>query len=53
VPTRAEPDEGEVSLSGILQALDDIRYAGLIGLEYRPRGSTEEGLRRIVGLWGT
>ena len=53
VPTRAEPDEGEVSFSGILQALDDIRYAGLIGLEYRPRGSTEEGLRRIVGLWGT
>jgi hydroxypyruvate isomerase len=45
VPSRAEPDEGEVSLPGILRALDGVGYAGLVGLEYRPRGRTEEGLR--------
>ncbi len=45
VPSRAEPDEGEVSLAGVLQALDSVGYRGLIGLEYRPRGQTQAGLR--------
>lgn len=44
VPSRAEPDEGEVNYAVIFKALDDIDYAGLIGLEYRPRGRTEDGL---------
>ena len=44
VPTRAEPDEGEVSIRGLLHALDNIGYSGLVGLEYKPRGVTEEGL---------
>jgi hydroxypyruvate isomerase len=44
VPSRAEPDEGEVSLPGLLTALDAIGYRGFIGLEYKPRGRTEDGL---------
>lgn len=44
VPSRAEPDEGEVSYAAIFKALDAIGYGGLIGLEYRPRGRTEDGL---------
>jgi hydroxypyruvate isomerase len=44
VPSRAEPDEGEVSYKAIFEALDRIGYAGLIGLEYLPRGRTEDGL---------
>jgi len=44
VPTRAEPDEGEVNYPGIFAALDQLGYAGYIGCEYRPRGRTEDGL---------
>jgi hydroxypyruvate isomerase len=44
VPSRAEPDEGEVHFPAIFDALAANGYDGLIGLEYKPRGSTEEGL---------
>ncbi len=45
VPDRAEPDESnEVNYAAILQALDAVGYEGLVGLEYRPRGRTEDGL---------
>jgi 2-dehydrotetronate isomerase len=45
VPSRAEPDEGEVNLTGIFKALETIEYRGYIGLEYKPRARTEDGLR--------
>jgi 2-dehydrotetronate isomerase len=44
VPTRHEPDEGEVNYPEIFAALDRLGYAGFIGCEYRPRGRTEAGL---------
>jgi len=44
VPSRHEPDEGEVNYPGIFAALDRFGYGGWIGCEYRPRGRTEEGL---------
>jgi hydroxypyruvate isomerase len=44
VPSRAEPDEGEVNYAAILPALDAMGYRGWIGAEYRPRGRTEDGL---------
>ncbi len=44
VPDRAEPDRGEVHYPAIFEALEGIGYRGLVGLEYKPRGSTEEGL---------
>jgi hydroxypyruvate isomerase len=44
VPSRAEPDEGEVNYPAIFAMLDRIGYAGWIGCEYRPRGKTEDGL---------
>jgi 2-dehydrotetronate isomerase len=44
VPTRREPDEGEVSYPAIFAALDRLGYAGWIGCEYNPRGRTEDGL---------
>jgi hydroxypyruvate isomerase len=51
VPDRAEPDDdNEVNYAAILRELDRLGYAGLIGLEYRPRGRTEEGLRRVQHL---
>lgn len=51
VPTRAEPDEGEVDYRAVLAALDASGYAGLVGLEYRPRGpTTEAGLGWMAAL---
>ncbi len=44
VPTRHEPDEGEVNYPAIFAALDRLGYAGFVGCEYRPRGRTEDGL---------
>jgi len=44
VPSRAEPDEGEVNYPAVLDALDTVGYAGWIGCEYKPRGRTEDGL---------
>jgi 2-dehydrotetronate isomerase len=44
VPSRAEPDEGEVNYRTILAELDRLGYAGWIGCEYKPRARTEDGL---------
>jgi hydroxypyruvate isomerase len=44
VPSRAEPDEGEVHYPAVFEALDRLGYAGWIGCEYKPRARTEDGL---------
>ncbi|EIM28969.1 hydroxypyruvate isomerase family protein [Microvirga lotononidis] len=44
VPSRAEPDEGEIDCRYICQFLDRLGYDGWIGAEYKPRGRTEDGL---------
>jgi hydroxypyruvate isomerase len=50
VPSRAEPDEGEVRYGAIFEALQGIGYDGLVGLEYKPRGRTEDGLGWLQAL---
>jgi len=52
VPSRAEPDEGEVNYREIFQTLDSLGYQGWIGAEYRPRGRTEDGLDWLSDLSG-
>jgi 2-dehydrotetronate isomerase len=44
VPSRHEPDEGEINYPEIFAMLDRVGYTGWIGCEYRPRGRTEDGL---------
>lgn len=44
VPSRHEPDEGEVNYPAIFEVLDRTGYAGWVGCEYRPRTQTEAGL---------
>src|ERR687888_501321 len=44
VPSRHEPDEGEVNYPEIFAALDRLGYGNWIGCEYRPRARTEDGL---------
>lgn len=45
VPTRAEPDEGEVAYSAIFKRIEALGYQGWIGCEYKPRTTVEEGLK--------
>ena len=44
IPSRNEPDQGELNYGYIFRLLDEMGYAGWVGCEYRPRGNTEEGL---------
>jgi hydroxypyruvate isomerase len=44
VPSRAEPDEGELNFPEICKAFERLGYRGWIGAEYRPRGRTEDGI---------
>ena len=44
VPSRHEPDEGEINYPYVFEAVDRLGYRGWIGAEYRPRGRTEHGL---------
>src|SRR5712691_1766707 len=54
VPSRHEPDEGEINYFAIFAAVDRAGYGGWIGCEYRPRGKTEDGLgwARDYGIGG-
>jgi hydroxypyruvate isomerase len=44
VPSRHEPDEGEVNYPAIYAMLDAAGYKGWVAAEYFPRGRTEDGL---------
>lgn len=44
VPSRAEPDEGEVAYGRVLAAFEAAGYTGHVGAEYRPRAGTDAGL---------
>jgi hydroxypyruvate isomerase len=52
VPSRAEPDEGEINYPAVFAALDRLGWAGWTACEYRPRGRTGDGLGwgRAYGL---
>jgi 2-dehydrotetronate isomerase len=52
VPDRAEPDTGEVNYAAILAEIDRLGWPGYVGCEYKPRGSTRDGLawrERLAG----
>lgn len=44
VPSRAEPDEGEINYPVVIAAIDKLGYTSWIGAEYKPRASVETGL---------
>ncbi|HEY4542812.1 MAG TPA: 2-oxo-tetronate isomerase [Noviherbaspirillum sp.] len=45
VPHRQEPDSGEINYPYLFNLLDALGYAGWVGCEYRPAGTTLAGLR--------
>ena len=44
VPGRTEPDVGEINYSYLFRLLDELKYEGYVGCEYRPVQSTRAGL---------
>jgi hydroxypyruvate isomerase len=50
VPGRTEPDSGELNHREILAALDRLGWTGFVGCEYKPRGTTAEGLGWMKAL---
>ena len=54
-PARNEPGTGEINYPFVLKALDEVGYAGWVGLEYRPQDSTESSLAWLtdMGYWPT
>lgn len=44
VPTRHEPDEGELNYRAILAEIDALGWQGWVGCEYKPRAGTVDGL---------
>jgi 2-dehydrotetronate isomerase len=44
VPSRCEPNEGEINYPEIFALMDRLGYAEFVGCEYRPRARTEDGL---------
>lgn len=52
VPKRNEPGTGELDDARIFRHLDMLGYQGYVGCEYRPAGSTREGLSWMARLTG-
>ncbi len=50
VPSRAEPDEGEIDFRAVFAKLEARGYDGWVGAEYRPRGDMEAGLAWVKKL---
>ncbi len=44
VPSRNEPDRGELNYGYLFKLLESKGYKGFVGCEYRPAGDTEAGL---------
>jgi hydroxypyruvate isomerase len=44
VPERHEPDTGEINYPYLFGLMDEWKYAGWVGCEYRPRAGTSAGL---------
>jgi hydroxypyruvate isomerase len=50
VPSRHEPDEGEVNYREVCKAIDAAGFSGWIAAEYFPRAKTEDGLSWMKAL---
>ncbi len=50
VPARGEPNVGEVNYEFLFKLLDELKYEGWIGCEYRPAATTTDGLGWLYKL---
>ena len=52
VPTRAEPNQGELDYRHVFALLDEIAYSAPVGIEYKPTKDTDSGLGWMKELLG-
>ena len=52
VPSRAEPDEGELDYRHVFKQLEELGYDGPLGAEYKPRRTTDAGLDWLKTIGG-
>jgi len=52
VPSRAEPDEGELNYRHIFLKLEELGYNAPLGAEYKPRYTTDSGLEWLKTIGG-
>jgi len=50
VPDRHEPDIGELNYPYLFSVMDELRYDGWVGCEYRPKAATSDGLDWLKSL---
>ena len=50
VPGRREPDVGEINYEYLFKLLDELKYDGWVGCEYRPATTTSAGLTWLYKL---
>jgi len=50
VPSRAEPDEGEIAYRAVFDEIDRLGWSGWVGAEYKPRAATDAGLAWVKTL---
>jgi hydroxypyruvate isomerase len=50
VPGRHEPDTGEINYAFLFKLMDELRYEGWVGCEYRPAAGTTAGLAWLYRL---
>lgn len=50
VPSRREPDEGEIRYEAVFKRLQELGFSGWIGCEYKPRDEVEEGLSWVQAM---
>ncbi len=51
-PTRQEPGTGEVNFPNIAKKLHELKYDGLIGLEFYPSTTEAEALEKVKQIFG-
>jgi len=50
VPSRHEPDEGEIRYEAVFERLQTLGFDGWIGCEYKPRGDVTQGLSWVKAM---
>lgn len=51
VPTRQEPGTGEINFGNVARKLRELKFDGLIGMEFAPSGSEAEAFRRVQEIF--
>jgi hydroxypyruvate isomerase len=50
VPGRHEPGTGEINYANVFRAIAGSGYQGFVGLEFKPSGSAEDVLKKVLRL---